>query len=58
MSVVKRQDEELFFSVFHLTETLSNPKKYWEAAFEGRDALAYRLIRHPAKTSREIKGRL
>jgi hypothetical protein len=55
MSNAKCQDEHLSFSVFHLTEMLLNLKKDWGATFEGGDALTDRLIRHPAKTSREIK---
>jgi hypothetical protein len=58
MSAVDRGDEELAFSVFHLTEMLLNLQKYYRAAWDGGDALAYRLIRHPAKTTEEIKEAL
>jgi hypothetical protein len=55
MSKVDRGDEELAFSVFHLTEMLLNLEKYYKAAWDGEDALTYRLITHPARTSRETK---
>jgi hypothetical protein len=51
----KCNDSELAFSVFHLSEMLLNLEKHYMAALEGKDALAYRLIRHPAKTTRAIK---
>jgi hypothetical protein len=58
MANAKCTDERLAFSVFHLTEMLLNLQKHYRAAWDGGDALAYRLIRHPAKTTEEIKETL
>jgi hypothetical protein len=48
-------DERLAFSVFHLTETLLNLKKYYYAAWLSEDALTKRLITSPAKATQELK---
>ena len=58
MANAKCDDEKLAFAVFHLTEMLLNLDKYYRAAWDGGDALAYRLIKHPAKTTEEIKETL
>jgi hypothetical protein len=55
MANTKTTDSKLAFAVFHLTEMLLNLEKHYMAASAGGDALAYRLIRHPAKTSQETK---
>jgi hypothetical protein len=51
----KCDDNELAFAVYHLCEMLLNLKKGYYAAWEGGDALTFRLINHPAKSSREIR---
>jgi hypothetical protein len=58
MANVRCDDENLAFAVFHLTEMLLNLDKQYKAARDGGDALAYRLIRHPAKSTEEIKEAL
>jgi hypothetical protein len=50
--------DDLAFAVHHLTEMLLNLRNYYRAAWDGGDALAYRLIKHPAKTTEEIKEAL
>jgi hypothetical protein len=55
MANTKTTDSKLAFAVFHLTEMLLNLEKYYDAASAGGNALAYRLIRHPARTSEETK---
>jgi hypothetical protein len=50
--------KDLDFAVLRLTEMLLNLKQYYYAARDGGDALAYRLIRHPAKSTQEVKGSL
>jgi hypothetical protein len=58
MANVRCNDEKLAFAVFHLTEMLLNLQKHYKAAQDGGNALAYRLIRHPAKSTEEIKEAL
>jgi hypothetical protein len=53
-----RGSEDLAFAVHHLTEMLLNLQNSYRAAWDGGDALAYRLIRHPAKNTEEIKEAL
>jgi hypothetical protein len=55
MANTKTTDSKLAFAVFHLTEMLLNLEKHYMAASAGGDALGYRLILHPAKTSQETK---
>jgi hypothetical protein len=58
MANVRCNDEKLAFAVFHLTEMLLNLQKHYRAAWDGGDALAYSLIRRPAKSTEEIKEAL
>jgi hypothetical protein len=53
-----RCNEDLAFAVHHLTEMLLNLQGKYGAAWNGSGTLAYRLIRHPAKTTEEIKEAL
>jgi hypothetical protein len=55
MDKAKGVRKNLSFVVFHLHEMLLNLEKYYGDAWKGGDALAYRLIRHPAKTTQDIK---
>jgi hypothetical protein len=55
MANTKCNNDRLAFSVFHLTEMLLNLEKHYMAAWKGGDALAYRLIRHPAKSAEQVK---
>jgi hypothetical protein len=55
MDKAKGARKDLSFAVFHLHEMLLNLEKYYGDAWEGGNALAYRLITSPAKTTQEIK---
>jgi hypothetical protein len=53
-----RCSKDLTFTIHHLTEMLLNLRNKYRAAWDGGDALAYRLIRYPATTTEEIKEAL
>jgi len=51
-------NDDLAFAVHHLTEMLLNLQNKYRAAWDGGNDLVYRLIRHPAKTTEEIREAL